>query len=163
MQPFSPTPAALTDESWPASLVLSSGKIEMHIMSTEAIRNTYWRYDEAEWTKRLALLESSLRPGARLGSPFDLPMTRIDESGLFFAAMEKRLDGGSFRSLRWVANFSPVALAPFNPLIYIAEGISRDGRYFLLVRAGKLAAAPAASFKPSLATFDSIVQSIKLP
>jgi hypothetical protein len=191
VQPFSPTPAALTDESWPASLALvSRPKIELRIMSTEAIRNTYWRNEESEWTKRLALLDSSLTQGAKMASPFDLPMTRIDEAGLNFAAMEKRLDGKSFRALRWVAGFSMMSLLPANPMTYIAEGISRDGRYFLLVRAeisnpavdglpdmeegpqmeaiktrvaAKLAAAPAASFKPSLATLDAIVQSIKLP
>jgi len=193
LQPFTPPPADLTvDEPWPASLaIVRTGKIEVRIMSVEAIRNTFWRDDGSEWEKRLALLERSLQPGVKPAAPFDLPMNRIDEAELDFAAVEKRVDGTWFRALRWVATFSTPPAVPRNPFTYVAEGISRDGRYFLLMRAavthpaaiagpgdiddgpelqalkahiaGKLAAAPSSSYQPELATLDGIVASLKLP
>src|SRR6185369_11174372 len=136
-QPFSPTPADLPgDECWPASLaVVSRGKIELRIMSVEAIRKAYWREKGDQWHARLALLERSLAATGRLPSPFDLPVNAINESELDFAAVEKRIDGKSSTALRWLAAFSTPASTPRNPLYYIAEGISRDGRYFLLMRA----------------------------
>src|SRR6185369_3197292 len=102
--------------------------------AVEGIRKTFWRADGSDWPRRLAKLQDSLRGSVPPAAPFDLPVNYMAESELDFAALEKRVDSPSFRTVRWVGRFSTPESSPRNPMWYVAEGISRDGRCFLFVR-----------------------------
>lgn len=192
LQPFAPpSPIGLTaDECWPGHVALLSQKIQIRIFAVDGLAPTFWRDDNAAWPKRLALLQKTLEGNGPMPPPIDLPAPSAGNVGLEFAAAQKRIPGGSFRIVRWLANFSAMPAHPCNPMTYVAEGISQNGRYFLLVRAEiahpavdglpdlddgpelqalkasvakQLAAASPDSFQPSLRILDGIVASLRIP
>lgn len=194
-KPYDPEPAGLAGECWPANLAVVARdkmgfrKIEVRIMSVDAIRKAFWREKGDKWPEGLALLEQTLKTTGQTASPFKLPRREIEESGLQFAVLEKRVDGKSFAVERWLAYFSIIDAPPQNPLYYVAEGLSHDGTLFLLIRAEvetplltglgdfkdeeeleairkrvgvQLTGAPATAFQPALAVLDRIVQGIEV-
>ena len=107
------------------------------------------------------------------------------EAALRMGAREEIVENQSFRALRYVGYFAQDVTPPSNPMSYILQGISRDGRHFIMLRAQcshpslakpgastpaalrevarRLAAAPPDSFTPSLTQLDAVARSLKLP
>lgn len=108
-----------------------------------------------------------------------------EEAALRLGAREEIVENQSFRALRYVGYFSQDVTPPSNPLSYILQGVSSDGRLFIMLRAPsshpslakpgantpaalrevarRLAAAAPDSFKPSLTELDAVARSLRLP
>lgn len=76
----------------------------------------------------LAELERATRPGA---TPVKPPFSGFDDSSLAHWGGLERLEGKSWRGLRWVAQYSPEEDELENPLTYVFAAISNDGKYFI--------------------------------
>ena len=180
--PFRPRLAGELDEGWPAHLSVQNVKIEFKIMSFEGLKKRMAR--DREWTPALGRLEAGLKPGGKMIPPEQLPPANI-EAALRLGAREEIVENQSFRALRYVGYFAQDVTPPSNPLSYILQGVSRDGRYFIQLRAQsshpslakpgtgtsaalsevkrRLATAPPDSFNPSLTELDAVARSLRLP
>jgi hypothetical protein len=181
-QPFRPRLAGELDEGWPAHLSVQNEKIEFKIMSFEGLKKRMAR--DREWTPALGRLETALKPGGKMVPPEQLPPGNI-EAALRLGAREEIVENQSFRALRYVGYFAQDVTPPSNPLSYILQGLSRDGRYFIMLSAAcshpslakpgtstpaalrevarRLAAAAPDSFTPPLTQLDAIARSLHLP
>ena len=181
-QPFRPRLTGELDDGWPAHLSVQNEKIEFKIMSLEGLKKRMAR--DPEWTKGLGRLEAALKPGAKTIPPEQLPPGNV-EAALRLGAREEIVENQSFRALRYVGYFAQDVSPPSNPISYILQGISRDGRHFILLRAQashpslakpgastpaamkevarRLAAATPDSFTPSLVQLDAVARSLRLP
>jgi hypothetical protein len=182
LQPFTPRLTGELDDGWPAHLSVENEKIEFKIMSLEGLKKRMAQ--DPEWTKGLARLEAALQPGGKTVPPEQLPPGSA-EAALMLGAREEMVENQSFHALRYVGYFAQDVVPPSNPLSYILQGVSRDGRYFILMRAEsshpslakpgastpaalrelarRLAAAAPDSFKPSLTQLDAVARSLQLP
>jgi hypothetical protein len=181
-QPFRPRLTGELDDGWPAHLSVQNEKIEFKIMSLEGLKKRMAR--DPEWTKGLGRLEAALKPGAKTIPPEQLPPGNV-EAALRLGAREEIVENQSFRALRYVGYFAQDVTPPSNPISYILQGISRDGRHFIMLRAQtshpslskpgastpaamreaarRLAAATPDSFTPSLTQLDAVARSLRLP
>src|SRR5258706_1154390 len=181
-RPFTPLLTGELDEGWPAHLSVENEKIEFKIMSFEGLKKRMAR--DPEWTKGLGRLEAALKPGGKTVPPEQLPPGN-SEAALMLGAREEIVENQWFRALRYVGCFAQDISAPSNPMSYILQGLSRDGRLFIMMRAQsshpslakpgastpaalrevarRLAAAEPDSFKPSLAQLDAVACSLHLP
>jgi hypothetical protein len=181
-QRFTPLLTGELDDGWPAHLSVQNEKIEFNIMSFEGLKKRMAR--DPEWTKALGRLEAALQPGAKMVPPEQLPPGYAD-AALMLGAREEMVENQSFRALRYVGHFAQDKSPPSNPMSYILQGVSHDGRYFIMMRARcshpslakpgastpaalrevarRLAAAAPDSFKPSLTQLDAVARSLKLP
>jgi hypothetical protein len=107
---------------------------------------------------------------------------------VFFAA-RKVIYGPGLRAVRWVGAYDQTDSGPVDPIAFAADGITPDGRYFVMIRglvshpavpnaasvpegdrltdfrktlARKLDSAPPDSFTPSLEKLDEIVRSFAI-
>lgn len=132
LQPFSPVVSDELIEPWPAHLGVVTDKLEIRILPIEGIRKTLG--DDKDFAPRLEKLQAALRDKKPFAAE-DLPFSPYEDSAVDLAMRPEFLEGKSFQALRWVASFSQdPPSAPANPLSYILEGISRNGRYLLLIR-----------------------------
>ena len=181
-QPFTPLLSGELDDGWPAHLTVENEKIEFRIMSFEGLKKRMAR--DAEWTKGLGRLEAALKPGGKTVPPDQLPPGYVD-AALMLGAREEIVENQSFRALRYLGHFAQEEYPPMNPMSYILQGVSRDGRYFITMRARashpslskpgpntpaalkevarRLTAAAPDSFQPSLTQLDAIARSLRLP
>jgi hypothetical protein len=133
-------------------------------------------------------LEAALKSGVVTGSPGGLPGQATEHADLVFFAARKVIHGPGLRAVRWVGAWDQTDSGPYDPIGYGADGITPDGRYFVMIRgrvshpaipdpahsperdqvqlkdfreklARKLDSAPSASFTPSLEQLDDIVRS----
>ena len=182
LQPFLPLLMGELDDPWPAHLSVENGKIEFKIMSLEGLKKRMAR--DPEWTKALGRLEAALQPGGKPVPPQQLPPGYV-EAALMLGTREEIVENQSFRALRYVGHFAQDESPPSNPISYILQGISRDGRYFIMMRAQcshpslakpgstapaalrevarRLATAAPDSFNPSLIQLDAVARSLRLP
>jgi hypothetical protein len=116
--------------------------------------------------------------------PGQLPPGNV-EAALRMGAREEIVENQSFRALRYVGYFAQDVTPPSNPISYILQGVSRDGRHFIMLSAQtshasvakpgastpaamrevarRLAAATPDSFTPSLTQLDAVARSLRLP
>jgi hypothetical protein len=135
--------------------------------------------DQSAWTTR-----SGSQAGRETGSAGQLPPGYV-EAALMLGTREEIVENQSFRALRYVGHFGQDESPPSNPMSYILQGVSRDGRYFIMMRAQcshpslakpgsatpaalrevarRLAAAAPDSFNPSLIQLDAVARSLRLP
>ena len=174
-------------EVGPDHLVASVGDVWVFVMSVEGLKRTWWIADEG--ARRVARLEAALKSGVVTGSPQELPGGANDHAALVFFACKKVIEGPGLRAVRWVGAYDQTDSGPMNPMAYAADGITRDGRYFVMIRgsvshpaapsptdhfdpdrikvlreklARKLEAVPATSFTPGLETLDEMVRSFAI-
>ena len=131
-QPFRPLLTGELDDGWPAHLSVENEKIEFKIMSFEGLMKRMAR--DPEWTKALGRLEAALKPGGKTVPPEQLPPGQV-EAALMLGAREELVENQSFRALRYVGHFAQDESPPSNPMSYILQGVSRDGRHFIMMRA----------------------------
>src|SRR5258708_1009717 len=89
---------------------------------------------DPEWTRGLGRLEAALKPGGKMVPPEQLPPGN-SEAALMLGAREEIVENQWFRALRYVGCFAQGISAPSNPMSYILQGVSRDGRLFIMMRA----------------------------
>jgi hypothetical protein len=171
----------------PDRLVAHVGNIEVCVMTVEGFQKTWWF--EQEGPKRVARLQAALKSGAVTVSPQQLPGQATAHADLVFFAGRKVIFGPGLRAVRWVGAYDQTDSGPVNPLAYAADGITPDGRYFVMIRglvshpavsntahslegdrlnefraklARKLDSAPESSFTPGLEKLDDIVRSFSI-
>lgn len=174
-------------EVGPDHLVASVGDVWVFVTSVEGLKKTWWIADEG--ARRVARLEAALKSGVVVGSPQELPGGANDHAELVFFTCKKVIEGPGLRAVRWVGTYDQTDSGPINPMAYAADGITRDGRYFVMIRgdvshpaapkrtdnfdpdrikelreklARKLEAAPGTSFTPGLEKLDEMVRSFSI-
>jgi hypothetical protein len=119
------------DESWPTHLGLERKHFEFRIMQVAGYKKVFEKYPRA-----MANLESTLRPSGKPIANNKLPYIYKDTWGAYImTARSEFFEGEGWRGLRWIAGFGGDEQYPSSNLGYIFEGISSDGRYFILIRA----------------------------
>jgi len=158
------------------------------VMAVEGFKKTWWFDDDGP--RRMARLEAALKSGVVTGSPQELPGQATEHADMVFFAARKVIHGPGLRAVRWVGAYDQTDSGPVDPIAFAADGITPDGRYFVMIRglvshpavpnaasipaerdrlmdfrknlARKLDSAPPASFTPSLETLDEIVRSFAI-
>jgi len=94
------------------------------------------RLDEAkkrlEHPEAMDKLSAALQDGAPLPNPKILPLDRLDEARINYAGVIGRIQGKSWRGLRWVAQYGQDTGPLEKRFQYTFEGISNDKRYFIV-------------------------------
>lgn len=171
----------------PDRLQAQVGNVSVCVMTVEGFKKTWWF--EEEGARRVAKLESALKSGVVTGSPHELPGQATEHTDLVFFAARKVIHGPGLRAVRWVGGYSQMDGGPVNPIAFAADGITPDGRYFVMIRgqvshaavsdtadrlegdrlkdfrvklARELDAARETSFTPSLEKLDDIVRSFAI-
>jgi len=174
-------------EVGPDHLVASVGDVWVWVMSVEGLKKTWWVAGEG--ARRVARLEAALKSGIVTGSPQEFPGGANDHAGLVFFAGKKIIEGPGLRAVRWVGAYDQTDAGPVNPIAFAADGITPEGRYFVMIRglvshpavsstayslegdrlkdfreklARKLDSAPETSFTPGLDKLDEIVRSFAI-
>lgn len=134
-QPFDPPHFDGVEDNWPAHLALVTKDFQFRVMSVEGIKNTPWEDDR--WLKGLARLESALQPGGKIPTPDLLPLAVYQDAALCFWGKQELVEGKAWRGLRWIGWYaqdcSGGPVTDPEPMNYILEAISRNGRYFVMV------------------------------
>jgi hypothetical protein len=163
------------------------GNVSVSVMSVEGFKKTWWLEDEGP--KRVAELQAALKSGVVSGSPAKYPGQATSHADLVFFAARKVIYGPGLRAVRWVGAYDQTDSGPVDPIAFAADGITPDGRYFVMIRglvshpavpdaasspergrleefreklARKLDSAPPTSFMPSLEKLDEIVRSFTI-
>jgi hypothetical protein len=115
-------------------LGLDNGHFEFRIMQVAGYKKVF--ETDRDGGRDMANLEAALRPGRKAVANDKLPYTYKDRWGAYImSARPEFLEGERWRGLRWIAGYGGDEDYPSLGLGYIFEGISNDGRYFILVRA----------------------------
>lgn len=163
------------------------GHVSVCVMTVEGFKKTWWFEDEG--ARRVARLEAALKSGVVTGSPQELPGQATEHADLVFFAARKVIQGPGLRAVRWVGAYDPTDSGPVDPIAFAADGITPDGRYFVMIRglvshpavpgaassperdrlkdfrqklARELDSASPNSFTPSLEKLDEIVRSFAI-
>src|SRR6266700_774397 len=174
------------DPAWPSHLGLQTKHLEFRIMPVAGYKKVF----ETEKDNSMARLEAALQPGAKAVAGHALPYPVYGDRGYNMEARQELLHGEGWRGLRWIGGFGQdTACRP--DLAYVFEGITDDGRFFIMIRAAishpateqrwakgctsdaeapkinarlerDLAAADPGSFHPNLDQLDAVIKSLKL-
>ena len=171
----------------PDRLQAQLGNVSVWVMSVEGFNKTWWYKEEG--ARRVARLEAALKSGVVTGSPQEFPGQATEHADLVFFAARKVIHGPGLRAVRWVGAYDQTDSGPIDPIAFAADGITPDGRYFVMIRglvshpavpraasspegdrlkdfreklARKLDSALPASFTPSLEKLDEIVRSFAI-
>ncbi len=98
-----------------------------------AIRHLEGMRRMSNWPDIDKILESAVRPHAPLDEIALLPTSGGPEAEYKLLLRPKALEGISFRAVRWLGKCVPEQDESWDPFDYHAQGISRDGRFYLLV------------------------------
>jgi hypothetical protein len=175
-------------EFGPDRLQALVGHMSVCVMTVEGFKKTWWFEDEG--ARRVARLEAALKSGVVNGPPQELPGQATEHADLVFFAARKVIHGPGLRAVRWVGAYDQTDSGPVDPIAFAADGITPDGRYFVMIRvlvshpavpnaaaipaerdrlvdfrknlARKLDSAPPDSFTPSLERLDEIVRSFAI-
>ena len=174
-QAYQPASFCEVDDRWPARLSAEGMGYTMQIMSLAGLKKAWW--GDLEGLAHLARLEQALRQGAKPAKP---PRQAFQDSALAYWGGMEFIEGKSWRGLRWIGSYAQDRVPLSNPLQYMVEAITNDGRYYILMNVevkypnlpGKLSQVSAANaalnaarpelFKPDLATLDAAARSVEL-
>jgi len=122
------------DESWPTHLGLDNGHFEFRIMQVAGYKEVFAKYLGAG---AMTNLETALSSIGKATAGNKLPYVDKDRWGAYtMTARQELIEGEGWRGLRWIAGYGGGDEDyPSTSLGYIFEGISNDGRYFILIRA----------------------------
>lgn len=169
--------------AWPTHLAVENEQFEFRIMTVAGYNKVLGKMGT------MANLEAALKPDARAVNVMPMPYSVFRYGGINMAARQEFFQGDQWRGLRWIGGFGQdTACSPH--LGYVFEGMSNDGKYFIMLRASvshpavqrrwnqecttdevasrinkllaaDLSAASANSFTPSLDQLDAVVHSLK--
>jgi len=124
------------DESWPTHLGLDTGHFEFRVMQVAGYEKLF--STDSGGASAMANLEAalSLSSGKNLAAG-KMPYIYKDRWGAYImSARQELLEGDGWRGRRWIAGYGGGDEDyPSSNLGYLFEGISNDGRYFILIRA----------------------------
>lgn len=122
------------DESWPAHLGLDTGHFEFRIMQVAGYKEVFAKHWGAA---AMTNLEAALSSVGNAAAGSKLPYVDNSRWGTYgMTARQESVEGDGWRGLRWIAGYGGGDEDyPSTALGYIFEGISNDGRYFILIRA----------------------------
>ena len=114
-----------SDGGLPAHWHLEDKHHWLGVMSLEGLKRA-----NPSWVGNgdLAQLERATHPVAVAVTP---PFLSFDDSFLAHWGRLERVDGKSWRGLRWIAQYSQEEDELQNPLMYVFAAISNDGKYFI--------------------------------
>jgi len=176
-------PYAYDDEadymnSWPTHLALEGDRFEFRIMTVAGHKRIY------KENQRIDALAAAMRSGGRAVDPKKLPYSVYGDAGLNLATRPVSMEGDGWRGLRWVGGFAQDVNCDLEgqQLVYVFEGLSSDGLYFIMLRAavshpslpphsgpdcvraaeGDLTSAMPDSFRPNIEQLDAVIRSLKI-
>jgi hypothetical protein len=142
-QQFSIVPYSFDDgedflESWPTHLAVAGNTFEFRVMTVAGYKKMFEKYQRMD--NLAAVLNSGgtqlkMNKDSAYSVPYyAIPYAAYKGAGMDMTARRQSLNGDGWRGLRWIGAFGQdTACKPY--LAYIFEGISNDGRYFVLMRA----------------------------
>lgn len=116
-------------DSWPTHLAMVKDDFEFRIMTVEG----YKRIFSKDHTEMDAFEEALAKNGGDLKTS-DLPYSSFADVGILMWTRRQWLTGPGWHGLRWIADFGQDYGCALN-LSYLFEGLSNDGRFFILLRA----------------------------
>lgn len=126
------------DEWWPSHWAVEK-KVEFRIMQVAGYKAVFAGHDEKGDLEVMENLEAALKPGATIPADVALPYPAFGDVGLNFSTRPQLVQGDGWRGLRRISAFSQDDGCIFGPetfLGYVFEGITDDGRFFILMRRG---------------------------
>ena len=164
-QPYDPPRLDGIEDNWPAQLALVTKNLQVRIMSVEGLKKTPW--EDSSWLQGLARLESALQPGGTVATPDLLPLAGFEDSRICYWGKEEKFESKSWQGLRWISLYEQGCAGDewSSPLgiNYVFEGISRDGRYFILMFADIADLHPPLKWKMMLDQFAKLYYSKPVP
>lgn len=133
LQPFNPPVEGTIDDFWPAHLGLLSENLVLRIISMDGLRKIDRDHGGDGWVYQLDNLQLALGPGARPISPKKLPLAGYGNAAIYFWGRQEFIEGKNWRGLRWIAKYQQDTGSLSNPLAYMVQAITRDGRHFIHV------------------------------
>jgi len=159
--------------------------VELRIMQVAGFKQA-----DPDSVSSMEQLERALERGGKDANTKNVPYSAFGDAGLQIAGQPTFVEGDGWRWLQWIASFSQDdGCLGFDFLAYVVEGITNDGRFFIMMRGGisnpalsrrldkecqggagdmdaifnkEVSAADPASFHPSLDQLDAVIRSLKL-
>jgi hypothetical protein len=128
LEKFEPPSFCEIDDNWPAHLSAQGKGFGIEIMSLDGLKKAWW--GDARGLAEITRLELALRQRRKPTKP---PMSAFQDAALVYWGKMEFLHGQSWRGLRWIAQYAQDYGPLANPLQYMVEAISNDGRYFILI------------------------------
>lgn len=123
-------PCSGQDDYFPAHLTLRGDHISIRIMQVAGYNKFFSRYS------RMPQLVNALRPGFRGGiDAKELPEPNHHGAASVMTVNAEVLTGNGWRGWRWVEGSANLFRNYPDRLAYVFQGISNDGRFFVIVRA----------------------------
>jgi hypothetical protein len=119
------------DDSWPSHLAVVNQRFEFRIMSIAGYKKLF------PSDSGMALLEAALRAGGKETKTQELPYSVNGDAALNLWTRPQFVEWSGWSGLRWIGSYSQDYSCGFGPdsLTYVFQGISNDGRFFILMRA----------------------------
>jgi hypothetical protein len=134
-QQFDPPHLDGLEDNWPAHFALTTKGLQFRIMSVEGIKQTPWEDDR--WMPGFARLESALKPRGKIAAPDLLPLAVYLAAHLCFWGKQELIEGKAWLGLRWIGWYaqdcSGGPVTDPEPMNFIFEAISRNGKYFIMI------------------------------
>lgn len=131
LKPYEPESFCELSDAWPAHLSSEGLGFELQIMSLDGLKKAWWGNPGGQ--EEISRLEVALRDSEAPSTP---PLAVFEDAALAYRGKLEIVESGSWRGVRWIAAYRQDRGPVDNPLRYIIEGISRDGRYFILISHG---------------------------
>jgi hypothetical protein len=126
-------------EEWqPSHWAVQNRHLEFRIMPVAGYRKVFADPDSKSDLAAMENLEASLKPGATVPADLQLPYPGFGDAAMIFSTRPQLLQGEGWRGLRRIGAFAQDDGCIFGPdahLGYVFEGLSDDGRFFILMRA----------------------------
>ena len=129
LKPYEPGSFCQIDENWPAHLGMEDYGFGVEIMRVEGLKKAWW--EDPEQLKALGRLELALN---RQTAPANPPLDTDKDAGFLHWGKPELIEGKSLRALRWVVELTNGRGPLQNPLEYMVQAETNDGRYFLQIR-----------------------------
>jgi hypothetical protein len=120
-------------DSWPSHLGMKNRGFEFRIMPLTGYKAIF------KQDRGMELLEAALQKRVKDASAVGLPYPGYGDSALNLATQPRFFQGDGWRGLRWIGAFGQDVSCGFaldgQDSAYVFEGLSDDGRFFILMRA----------------------------
>lgn len=176
-------------DSWPTHLGVVNDSFEFHVIAVAGYKKMF---GEHQYMDNLAAVLSGGGTQLKMNkspSYYTIPYPSYKDGGMNMTARRQSLSGDGWHGLRWIGAFGQ-DIGCAQDWAYVFEGISNDGKYFVLIRAAianpraekrfaqecgenrnakldpiferAMTEAEPASFTPNLNDLDGVVKSFKI-
>lgn len=129
LKAYEPGSFCETDDNWPAYLGMEDYGFGIEIMRMDGLKKAWW--GDPEELRELGYLESALSRNAVPATP---PLNTDKEVRLYYWGKPRLIETKSLRALRWVAEYTNGDGPLENPLEYMVQAVTHNGRHFLQIR-----------------------------